>query len=408
VRELRSSIAHVDGHGLSEKAGTDVYQGRGVFVGPNLIKVSDGTILEFDKAVIATGGRPSPPPSIPGLADAPYTTNESLFNLQTLPQNMVVLGAGVIALEMAYAFANMGSKVTVIQRSSRLFESQQGDAEAADIITSELKKVGVTFLSNAQLTSVETLRQAGDPTNMDSSNELPLMKLSIQSLETTTTLDCDCLLVALGRLPNIENLGLEAAGITATVGKGVHINDYAQCEGNSNVYAVGDCVMGVPRLTHVSGEMAKLVVQNALFGDDWMWKVSSLVVPAVMYTEPEYATVGIYSKELADKKGIEVDVWRTSLEDNDRGIVEEKNVGVVVVVCKQGTDEILGATIVAERAGEMINEVTLAIKHNIGLRGIGRNIHAYPTIGEAVMTCGVQLINSQWPRFERKKKEQKE
>ena len=155
---------------------------------------------------------------------------------------------------------------------------------------------------------------------------------------------------------------------------------------------------GVPRLTHMSGEMAKLVVQNSLFADDWL--LSSLVVPAVMYTEPEYATVGISSVEQAGRQGISVDTYRAGLEHNDRAILESSNRGFCKVFCRSGTDEILGAVIVAERAGEMINELTLAIKEKIGLRAIGRNIHAYPTTGEAVMGCGIQYINSHWKRLD--------
>lgn len=144
--------------------------------------------------------------------------------------------------------------------------------------------------------------------------------------------------------------------------------------------------------------MAKQVVQNSLFNDDW--KLSSFVVPAVAYTEPEYGTVGIYSAELAEKKGLKVDTYRAGLEHNDRAILEATNVGFCKIFCKAGTDEIVGATIVAERAGEMINEVTLAMKNNIGLKAVGRNIHPYPTTGEAVMGCGVQYINSHWERLD--------
>jgi pyruvate/2-oxoglutarate dehydrogenase complex dihydrolipoamide dehydrogenase (E3) component len=211
-------------------------------------------------------------------------------------------------------------------------------------------------------------------------------------------LECECLLVATGRDANVENLGLEAAGVQYTLGKGIAVNDLAQTVGNPNVYAVGDCVAGVPRLTHMSGEMAKLVVQNALFDDDW--KLSSLVVPAVAYTEPEFATAGIYSAELAAHQGIQVDTYRAGLEHNDRAILESSNVGFCKIHCKAGTDEIVGCTIVAERAGEMINEVTLAMKNNIGLKAIGRNIHSYPTTGEAVMGCGIQYINSHWKRLD--------
>ena len=138
--------------------------------------------------------------------------------------------------------------------------------------------------------------------------------------------------------------------------------------------------------------MAKMAVQNGLADDNW--KLSSLLVPAVMYTEPEYATVGIASEEEAKSKGIEVDVYRTSLEHNDRAILESDNVGFTKIIVKKDTDEIIGATIVASRAGEIINEVSLAIKNNIGLYQIGRNIHSYPTTGESVMMCGIQYINT--------------
>jgi pyruvate/2-oxoglutarate dehydrogenase complex dihydrolipoamide dehydrogenase (E3) component len=385
LRELRATIAPADGHEGTEAAGTHVFQGRGTLTGPNTIEVN-GQTLTFKVCVLATGGRPSLPP-IPGLSDAPYTTNESLFNLEALPPRMVILGAGVVALEMAQSFSLLGSKVTVVNRSSRLFESKGGDAEAAEILQRTLEADGVTFVSSAKVSNVETLEQA---------DSLPLMRVSLGAGQE---LECECLLVATGRLSNVENLGLEEAGVDYKPGAGIVVNDLAQSVSNPAVYAVGDCVAGVPRLTHMSGEMAKLVVQNSLAKDDW--KLSSLVVPAVMYTEPEYATVGnIASEEQAKKAGIEVDVYRAGLEHNDRAILESNNVGFCKIVVEKGTDKILGATIVAERAGEMINEVSLAIKNDLGLYAIGRNIHSYPTTGEAVQGCGVQYINKHLPRFD--------
>lgn len=385
VRAMRAKIAPADGHEGTEAAGAHVLQGRGRLTGPSTVEVN-GKTYRFKKCVLATGGRPAIP-GIPGLKDAPYTTNEHLFNLETLPPRMVVLGAGVIALEMAQSFSLLGSKVTVVNRSSRLFESKGGDQEAGEILQKELEKDGVTFLSGAKISSVETLEKGDEDT-------LPLMKLKIGEEEV----ECECLLVAAGRVANVEDLGLEAANVEYKEGAGVLVNDLAQSISNPAFYAVGDCVADVPRLTHMSGEMAKLVVQNALAGDDW--KLSSLVVPAVAYTEPEYATVGIASEEQATRQGIEVDVYRGGLEHNDRAILESSNVGFCKIIVKKGTDEILGATILAERAGEMINEVSLAIKNKLGLYDIGRNIHSYPTTGEAVQGCGVQYINKILPRFD--------
>jgi len=385
VRKCRAMISPADGHSGSEATGAHVFQGRGVLTSRNTVTVN-GKTLKFKKCVIATGGRPTIP-KVEGLKDAPYTTNERLFNLQKLPPRMIVVGAGVIALEMAQSFSVLGSKVIVVNRSSRLFESKGGDVEAAEILQKELEKDGVTFLSNAKLSKVETLRE-------ESEEEFPLMKVTVDGIDY----ECECLLVATGRTANVENLGLEAADVEYEIGGGVKVNDLAQSVSNPAIYAVGDCVAGVPRLTHMSGEMAKLVVQNALAGDDW--KLSSLVVPAVAYTEPEYATVGISSIDQATKKGMEVDVYRAGLEHNDRAICEGSNIGFCKILVKKGTDEIVGATIVAERAGEMINEVSLSIKNKLGLYAIGRNIHSYPTTGEAVMGCGVQYINSKLPRFD--------
>ena len=391
LREKRALIAHVDGHAASQQAGTHVYQGRGQFTSPNTIQVGDQT-LKFKTAVIATGGRPQIP-DIPGLKEAPYLTNEILFNLQVLPPRMVIIGAGVVGLEMAQSFANFGSHVTVIMSSKGLFRSKHGDAEAATILQEELEKSGVRFVVGST-TNVKTIKGLPDK----STTEFPLMQLTVTTEGGDMTLDCDALLIAAGRQANVENMGLEKANVDYQLGAGITVNDLAQSVSNPRVYAVGDCVAGVPRLTHCSGEMAKLVVQNALFDDDW--KLSSLVVPATVYTEPELATVGIYSAELAEAKGMEVDVIRTGLEHNDRAILDGSNIGFCKIVCKKGTDTILGATIVADRAGEMINEVTLAMKYGIGLKEVGRNIHCYPTTGEAVGFCGVQYINSKWKRFD--------
>jgi pyruvate/2-oxoglutarate dehydrogenase complex dihydrolipoamide dehydrogenase (E3) component len=384
LRAKRAQIAPADGHDGTTGTGAHVYQGRGVFTGPDTIQVtlsgkgsnddgSDATNqtvqLKFKTAVIATGGRPMVPTDIPGLADAPYTTNEILFNLQTLPPRMVILGSGVVALEMAQCFATFGSHVTVLQRSATLF-SGGGDTEAATIVQAELERSGVHFVSLARVTRVETVRER-NPTD---TTQHPLMRLVVATKDSDPIeLECECLLVATGRLPNIEHLGLEQANVEYKDGAGIVVNDKAQSVSNPKVYAVGDCVAGVPRLTHMSGEMAKLVVQNSLFQDNW--KLSSLVVPAVMYTEPEYATVGLSSEEMARQKGIDVDVYRGGMEHNDRAILDSANVGFCKIFCRRGTDEIVGATIVAERAGEMINEVSLALKNNIGLRAIGRNIH---------------------------------
>uniref|UniRef100_A0A7S1FK73 Mercuric reductase n=1 Tax=Corethron hystrix TaxID=216773 RepID=A0A7S1FK73_9STRA len=386
LRRLRATIAPADSHGATRAAGADVYQGFGRLTGPRSLEVN-GKALRFRKLVLATGGRPHVPPEVPGLLDAPYVTSETLFNLERLPPRTVVLGSGVIALEMAQALSLLGSRVTVVGRAPRLL-SPAGDAEAGRLLRAALEKEGVEFLLGETVGDVATLSRGGG-------DVLPLLAVTAGDRR----IECECLLVAAGRRPNVEGIGLEEAGVDYDPRRGVLVDDLARSVSNPDVYAVGDCVAEVPRLTHMAGEMAKVVVQNALAGDQW--KLSSLVVPAVCYTHPEYAAVGVSSEEDAESRGLAVDVYRTGLEHNDRAILEGNNEGFVKIVVAEGTDRILGATIVAERAGEMLNEVTLAMRHGIGLRGIGRNVHAYPTMGEAVMGCGIQYINKHWSRLDK-------
>jgi pyruvate/2-oxoglutarate dehydrogenase complex dihydrolipoamide dehydrogenase (E3) component len=238
LREKRTHISPADGHPAGVVAGSHVFQGRGKFTGPNTIQVGD-KVLTFKKAVVATGGRPGVP-NVPGLKESPYTTNEFLFNLEVLPPRMIILGAGVIALEMAQCFAAFGSHVTVLQRSTTLFASKQGDPEAAQILQEELEKGGVHFMSGSTKEVVTLRERTDDP------KELPLLKLTIETDAGNEELECECLLVATGRVANVENLGLEEAGVEYDLGKGIKCNDLAQSVSNPNVYGVGDCVADVP------------------------------------------------------------------------------------------------------------------------------------------------------------------
>jgi len=387
MRKLRAEISPIDGHEKGKEIGVEVFQGFGRFVDENTVEVvrspgeKNPIRLKFKKAAICTGGRATIPNNIPGLEKAPYTTNETLFNLTKLPNRMVILGSGVVALEMAQVFATFGSKVTVLVRSDTLFPNN--DSDAGPYLQKSLEEnSNVRFVKLAKLTNVEILREAVDE------NDLPLMRLSIKTDEEKMSLEAECLMVATGRSPNVEKLNLEAANVDFDAKQGILIDDYARSKSNSNIFSVGDCTAGVPRLTHMSGEMAKVVVNNALFDDDW--KLSSLVVPSCMYTEPEFASVGIVS-EVDD-----VDVYTTSLEHNDRSILDGEKEGYAKIFCKKDTGTIIGCSIIAGRAGELINEVTLAMKYGITLQGIGRNIHCYPTTGEAIMGCGLQIINSKW------------
>ena len=282
MRRLRAQISPADSHEATQGAGADVYQGRGRFVARDAIEVN-GRTLRFKKAVVATGGRAVVPP-IPGLEGVPYMTNASLFNLTELPRRLGVLGAGAIALEMAQAFACFGSEVTVFVR---------GEADDAPVLRREpeaasraieaaLAKDGVAFRRIRRDASATRVAPAagGDGGRIDITWTPPPPPPAAGAdapAPSERTITVDALLVATGRTPNVEGLGLDAAGVRCDA-DGVVIDDYG-ASSNPNVFAVGDCASGVPRFTHASGEMAKLVVQNDLFGD--AWRVSSARRPAV-------------------------------------------------------------------------------------------------------------------------------
>ena len=403
MRKLRAKISDADSHDGTNAAGADVFQGRGRFVGPNEIEVN-GQRLRFRKAVIATGGRAAVPPNIPGLASVPYRTNATLFNLTELPRRMVVLGAGPIGLEMAQAFAAFGSEVTCVQRCERILS--RNDADAAAALQACLERDGIRFIVSAEVLNVATSAAAVAASAGAPSGEIELQVRSAAG--GSERLVCDVLLVATGRTPNVDDLGLEAAGVQS-VADGVRVNDLLQST-NPDVYAVGDCVAGVGRFTHLSGEMAKMAVQNALFGDSW--RLSSLVLPAVTYTEPELASVGdaavAAAAAAADGKGEgegegegALDTYTTPLAHNDRAILEgdADDGSFVRVHCRRGTDTIVAATVLAPRAGEIISELTLAIQEGIGLGRVARVIHPYPTTAEAVMGCGLQYIRKHWQKM---------
>ncbi|MCU0633556.1 MAG: mercuric reductase [Gemmatimonadaceae bacterium] len=360
MRRLRADIAPVDGAERFRELGVDVFLGDGRFVGRDTIEV-DGQRLRFRRAIVATGARAAVPP-IPGLADVPYLTNETVFSLTERPRHLVVLGAGPIGCEMAQAFRRLGSEVTLISRDAQVLPRE--DADAAQIVQAALVRDGVRFEGQA---SVDRVERAGNDT---------IVTITVDG--RTHRIAGDHLLVAIGRAPNVEGLGLEAAGI-AFDKRGVTVSDQLRTS-NPAVYAVGD-VASAWQFTHAADFLARIAVQNALFFG--RGKASSLVMPWCTYTSPELAHVGM-SEAQAAARGIAVDSITLPLHENDRALLDGESEGFVRVHVRRGTDTIVGATIVAEHAGEMISELTVAITNRIGLSGIGKSIHPYPTQADAI------------------------
>jgi pyruvate/2-oxoglutarate dehydrogenase complex dihydrolipoamide dehydrogenase (E3) component len=368
MRRLRAGIAPVDSaERYSKQLGVDLFIGKGAFTGNNRIEVN-GQTLKFAKAVVATGGTAAIP-NIPGLKEAPYLTNATVFNLTELPQRMAVIGAGPIGIELAQAFQRFGSQVTVFSRSDTILPKE--DPDAAKIIEASLCRDGVTFVYHANYRRVES--QDGKP---------PVTILLEQGNEERR-LEFDALLVATGRKPTVKGLGLEHAGVDYDERMGVAVNDRLQTT-NPKIYAVGD-VASKYQFTHMADFGARLVIRNALFfGRD---NFSNLLIPWATYTDPEVAHVGLYEKDLQERT-IAFATFTREFAEVDRGIVDGETEGFVKIHVKKGTDQILGATMVGSHAGDMISEITVAMQSGMGLGKLANVIHPYPTSAEAIRQCG--------------------
>ena len=368
MRRLRSGISPHDSAARFRDAGVDVFIGDGKFLDRSTIQV-DGQRLQFKKAVVATGARAARLP-IPGFDEIGVLTNESLFSLTSLPRRLVVIGGGPIGSEMAQCFARFGSEVTQIEKASHILPRE--DADAAAIVQAAMERDGVRFVLNASTTQ---LKQRGDEKvvviNRDGREE---------------EIVADEVLAGIGRQPNVEGMGLENAGVKFDLRKGIEVNDRLQTS-NPSIYAAGD-VASKYKFTHAADFMARIVIQNALFLG--RGKASRLLVPWATYTSPELAHVGVLPKQ-ATEQGMEVDTYTVELSGVDRAILDGETEGFVRVHVKKGTDRIVGATVVAGNAGDLISEITLAMKHGIGLKKIGATIHPYPTQGEAIRKLGDQF-----------------
>ncbi|HYO12802.1 MAG TPA: mercuric reductase [Thermoanaerobaculia bacterium] len=368
MRRLRAGISHVDSARRFQSLGVDVFLGDGRFVSPDSIEV-DGKRLHFRRAVIATGGRAAEPP-IPGLAEAGYRTNETIFNLTELPKRLAVIGGGPIGCEMSQSFARFGSHVTHLVQEGHVLPRE--DADAAEVVQRAMLADGVRFEFDIKVAEV---RSRG-------AEKVVALERNGERHETVV----DEILLAVGRAPNVEGLGLETAGVR--YGKrGVEVDDHLRTS-NKNIYACGD-VASRFQFTHVADAQARIVIQNALFFG--RAKASALIIPWCTYTTPEIAHVGMYEKD-AREKGIEIDTLTVHLADVDRAILDGADEGFLRVHVEKGSKDgrILGATLVAEHAGDMIGELCLAVTHGIGLGKIASVIHPYPTQGEAVKKAADQ------------------
>lgn len=368
MRKLRNDVSHHDSVQRLRNLGVDVFFGQAKFADENTICVA-GKKIRFSKAVLCSGARASIP-SIPGLEKTPHLTNETLFSLTELPKRLGIVGAGPIGCEMAQTFARFGSQVCLIGSKRGVLPKE--DRKAAEIISASLAQDGVRILGHGRELKISQDRQG--------------IHLKVENPQHGYHVVVDQLLVAAGRTPNIEGMNLEKAGVKYSK-KGVHINHYLQTA-NPRIYAAGD-VCSSHQFTHAADFMARAVLRNALFHG--RIKHSKLIIPRCTYTSPEIAHVGLTVAEASAQDG---NTFVQPFSSIDRAILEGQTNGMACVHVKKRSDHILGATIVAANAGDIISAFTMAITHNIGLSAIANTIFPYPTQAEAIRKLGDQYNRS--------------
>ncbi|ODV01644.1 MAG: mercuric reductase [Rubrivivax sp. SCN 70-15] len=371
VRRIRARLSRVDSARRLAALGIDVYFGGARFTGPDSVDVA-GKRLSFKRALIATGSR-SMLPTIPGLSEAGFLTNETVFDLDERPRSLLVIGGGPLGCELAQAFSRLGTR-TLIAHSEPLFLPKE-ERDAAQMVSDALARDGVEIHLNTEVVAVSL--QGG----------LKRVELLGNGNRATTTVDA--ILTGIGRVPAVQALDLDAAGVDFDAEVGVRVDDFLRTS-NPRIYAAGDVCLE-HRYTNTAEASARIVVHNALLRG--RRRMSALTIPWCTYTDPEIAHVGIYVRQ-ARQRGIPVKTYTVPMHEVDRAVADGEEDGFVKIHVREGSDRILGATIVARHAGEMINGISLAMMAGIGLATLSESIHAYPTQAEGIRQAADACVRS--------------
>ncbi len=346
-----------------EAEGIRVVMGAAQFLDSHTIGVN-GVKIEGKKFIVATGAKPFIP-IIPGLSEVSYWTHESVFENERLPRHLIVLGAGPVGVEVGQAYRRLGSAVTLVDE--RILPGI--DWEAAEVLGNVFENEGLQFISGL----AKEIRQEGDEYIVMIAPQSSLPDPQIKATR------CDGLLVATGRRPNVAGLALEKAGVAYSE-MGIEVNDKLQTT-SAHIYAAGDCLGGM-QLTHFAGWQAFQAARNALLpGSGSGLKLN---VPWTVFTDPEIGQAGMTEHEARQTFGTKVRVLKRPLGESDRAVVENDQLGFIKIIYKTG-GQLLGATVVSERAGEVINEFGLALEQGLGVRDLASSIHVYPTYGMDLM-----------------------
>jgi len=376
VKALRAKIEPHDSVERFEGLGVDVFLGDAALESPREVRIG-GTVLRTRHVALTTGGRAALPP-VPGLEQAGYLTNETIFEREEPPGRLLVMGGGPIGCELAQAMARLGARVTLVDRGLQLLHRE--DPDVADLLRVRMEQDGVTTLLKSEV--LEIVPGRGGP-----------HLARVRRDGVPLNVEADTILVAAGRKPNIESLGLEKAGVAWTP-RGVTVNDYLETS-QPNIYAAGD-VCGPYQFTHLAEYQARIVVRNILLAPLHglgRARADYRVVPWTTFTDPEVARVGLNQRDAA-KAGIAPDVHQFPYSDLDRAILDGEEEGFVRVITARGRGAILGATIVGAGAGEMIHELALAMQRRVDLSRLSSLIHVYPTLSQAVQRAADAYMRS--------------
>lgn len=375
MQRVHRIIHKIEPHDSVERyteLGVEVIKGEARITSPYHVEVN-GREISTRNIVIAAGAEPLVPP-IPGIKDVDFWTSDNIWEVRALPQRLVVLGGGPIGCELTQSFARFGSKVTQVEMLPRLLNRE--DAEISALLRDRFAAEGVDVRLEHRATS---FHREGDH-----------YVLVCDHKAQTVEIEFDHLLVALGRKPNTQGYGLQELGIQLTKSGTIESNEFLQTN-YPNIYVCGDAA-GPYQFTHVASHQAWYASVNALFGQFKKFKADYSVIPWATFTEPEIARVGLNELEAAEK-GVKYEVTTYPLEKLDRALADQSSEGMVKVLTAPGRDRILGATIVAEHAGDMITEFVTAMRHGLGLNKILGTIHTYPTLSEAN-----KFVAGEWKR----------
>ncbi len=375
-RHVQQAIAAIQPHDSPERfqsLGVEVIFGEGQFIDRQTFAVN-GKQLKARAFACTTGSRPKIPP-IPGLEAAGYLTNEQVFSLKELPPSLAIIGGGPIGCELGQAFSRLGSKVTIIASSHHVLPKE--DPEAALVVQQQLESEKIRVITATRVERVEQI---------DGKKHL---------WAGTEKIIADEILVAAGRMPNVESLNLEAAGVEVGE-RGIRVNEKLQTT-NPRIYACGD-VIGGYQFTHVAGYEASVVLKNALFFP--VTKANYRVIPWATFTDPELARVGLTEKQAKERYGDDIYVLKQDFAGVDRAQAEAATKGFAKIITR-GNGEILGAHLVGAAAGELLHEIVLAMSNNLKVSALSGIIHIYPTLAEVNSKAALLLTKQKYAKNRR-------